>query len=36
MNYFFQKNVKFKVMFTEAYLEPSRRSTMEFFFCKNS
>ena len=32
---FFLKNVKYKVMFTEAYLEPSQTSTME-LFCENS
>ena len=31
INYVLFKNVKCKVMFTEAYLEPSRTSTMEFF-----
>ena len=35
MNYVVLKNVKCKVMFTEACLEPSRTSTME-LFCKNS
>ena len=29
------KNIKFKVMFTEAYLDPSRTCTME-LFCENS
>ena len=33
--FFSGKNVKLKVMFTEAYLEPSQTSTME-VFCKNS
>ena len=32
---FFLKNVKRKVMLTEVYLEPKRKS-MKFFFCKNS
>ena len=31
MNYVILKNVKCKIMFTEAYLEPSRTSTMELF-----
>ena len=34
-NYVPLKNVKCKVMFTEAYLEPSQTSMME-LFCKNS
>ena len=35
INYVLLKNVKCKVMFTEAYFEPSQTSTME-LFCKNS
>ena len=35
MNYALLKNVKCKIMYTEAYLEPSQRPMME-LFCKNS
>ena len=35
MNYILPRNVKCKVMLTEANLEPSRISTME-IFCENS
>ena len=31
INYVLLKNIKYKVMFTEAYLEPSRISMMELF-----
>ena len=36
INYVLPKNVKCKVMFTEAYLEPSRTSTMELFLLQLS
>ena len=35
INYVLLKDVKCKVMFTEAYLEPSQTSMME-LFCENS
>ena len=36
INYVLLKNVKCKVMLTEAYLEPSRTSTMELFLLRLS
>ena len=35
INYVLLKNVKCKVMFTEAYLEPSKTSMIK-LFCKNN